>query len=271
MRANIGKYIFIAALFVLPVAVVTKFVLTKQRRAGDQKQEALLRVYIWPAEMQATAARVKARQAQDETHNAMLVNLKSFVDAKLTEAPMCAMGNDENNLADLPAGTNVYAGVPFNVQGSVQLMGGWLKTYGKTYPSRVENLPIHRECSKIHLLHGAGAIKPESFGAVVAKLVVHYEDGAIQEINITAGHEVFDWWSPTFETGIPVSWRMPAPDTELAWVGSNNYLRERTPDLSLCVYRTSFENSRPKAAISTLDYVSTGTVACPFLLGLTVE
>lgn len=236
------------------------------------KQLAYWQVNNWPAERKLTAEKVKARQAKDETHGAVTIDLEPYINAKLTEAPLCWKGNNADNLAELPAGKNIYAGVPFDVEGSIQLMGGWLQHYGKRFPHKVDSILIHRQCVKIHLLHGDGCVLAyKSFGTNVAKLVIHYEDGSTREINMVAGQQVFDWWQPTFTTGIPASWRTPAPDTELAWVGSNPWIRQWQPDLSLCLYRSSFENPQPGVAISTLDYVSTMTVTCPFLVGLTVE
>lgn len=272
MNPKIRNGIIIAVLSILLLAICGRIIWTKVHHNNSwEKRAARWRAKNWPAERKLTAEKVKARQAIDETHGAVSIDLEPYINAKLTEAPLCWKGNNADNLAELPAGKNIYAGVPFDVEGSIQLMGGWLKHYGKSFPTEVDSIPIHRQCAKIHLLHGDSYVDPQKNGAIVAKLVVHYEDGSTREINMVSGQQVFDWWQPTFTTGIPVSWRTPAPDTELAWIGSNPYLREGQPDLSLCLYRSSFQNPRPEVAISIVDYVSTEAMTCPFLVGLTVE
>lgn len=271
MNPKIKNGIVLAVLLILPLWISGKVIWEKVHRNKSQKQTMLWQVYYWPAERELTAEKVKARQAVDETHGAVTIDLKPYINAKLTEAPLCPRGNNANNLAELPAGKNIYAGVPFDVQGSIQLMGGWLKRYQKDFPTKIESIPIHRQCAKIYLLHSASYVEVKSFGTTLAKLVVHYEDKTTREINIVAGQQVFSWWWPTFTTGLPASMWTMAPDTELAWVGSNPFIRQWEPDLSLCLFRSSLENPQPEVAISTLDYVSTVTSACPFLVGLTVE
>jgi len=271
MNLKIRNGIVIAVLSVLPLVICGRIIWTKAHYNSRHKQVEQWRVNNWPAENKLTAERVKARQAVDETHDAVTIDLKPYINAKLTEAPMCEKGNNANNFAELPAGKNIYAGVPFDVQGLIQLMGGWLQHYGKTFPSKVESIPIHRQCAKIHLFHAECYLEDKNFGTTVAKLVIHYEDGSTREINMVAGKQAFDSWNPIHTTGVPASILPSTPDTVLAWIGSNPCIRQWLPDNSLCLYRSSFENPQPGVAISTLDYVSTLTITCPLLVGLTVE
>jgi hypothetical protein len=308
MKPKIKLGIIIIA-FALPLAFCCKIIWIKLHKARIVKHVATWRVNSWPEEKALTAEKVKEGQSVTKTHGAVTIDIKPYINAKLTEAPMCPKGNNANNLAELPMGTNNYAGVPFDVEGSIQLMGDWLHHYGKKFPYEVDSIPIHRNCSKIHLLHGCGSVKPDQYGikvsdinaaavgamlsgadsvntekldayvasiktgtnVAVANIVIHYEDGSTREVGMVVGEQVFDWWWPTFVTGLPKIMRTPAPGTELAWVGSNPYMRQWMPDASLCLFRTTFENPQPGVAISSLDYVSTKTIACPFMVGLTVE
>jgi hypothetical protein len=309
MNAKLRKGIIIAA-FAFPLAFSGRIAWIKLHEYRIARHVELWRVGSWPAEKELTVEKVKEGQTVVQTPGAVTIDLRPYINAKLTEAPMCPKGNNANNLAELPAGTNIYAGIPFDVEGSIQLMGGWLQHYGKKFPSKVDSIPIHRKCSKICLLHGCGSVnKPELFGinrndidkakvgsffpgegsvnmeqldayiasikkgtnVAVSYLLIHYEDGSTREINMVVGQQVFDWWWPTFVTGLPKILRTPAPGTELGWVGSNPYMRQWMPDASLSLFRTVFENPQPEVAISTLDYISNKTIACPFLVGLTVE
>ena len=216
------------------------------------------------------AGKIKARQVADETHGAVTIDLKPYINTRMEESPMSWYRNNANSLFEMPVGKNVYAGVPFDVEGSIQLMGGSLRQFGKRYPSRVV-IPVRRKCSKIYLLHGNACVQFKHFGTIVAKVVLNYEDGSTRKMNMVAGRQAFDWWFPSYADKTPESWRTPAPDTEVAWVGSNLDIWKRRPECSLCLFKTSFDNPRAGVTISSLEYISTKTITSPFLVALTVE
>jgi hypothetical protein len=200
------------------------------------------------------------------------IDLKPHLNTALTDSPASPKGLNEDTLAELPSGTHIYAGVPFDVQGSIQLMGtGMAHYFQKKYPTEVDNIRINRRCTKLHLLHGANWVYLNVFGTKVAKLVLHYEDGSKQEIPMIAGEQVFDWWVPLFKTGLNPRYLKMAPGTERAWTGSNPFVKRIWPDEALMLLKSTFDNPQPDVAISSIDYVSTMTETAPFLVGLTVE
>jgi hypothetical protein len=244
----------------------------KARVADWQASVAVWRTNEWVEERNQEIARIKSRARADETTNAVIIDLRPYINAKLTDAPSCWKNNNANNLAELPAGRNIYAGVPFDVEGSIQLTGGWLKDhYKKTYPVQVTNIFIDQRCTKLHLLHGNSYLVLTNFGTVVAKLVLHYEDGSSRTLNLVGGEQSFDFWCPLFTTGIPEKFFHTAPGTERAWTGSNAHIRKWQPDLTLVLYKTTLENPQPDIRIYSLDYVSTETMTAPLLVALTVE
>jgi len=265
------KVVAVVVVSLLVVGAVTTVVVKKVQLARRQARYVERRLHLWPAERKAEAERIKSRQATDETVNATTIDLRPYVNAALTDAPVCRKGNNDDNLAELPEGKHIYAGVPFDVGGQIQLMGGRLKHFEKTYPVKVGDIPIGRSCAKIHLLHGDNAIIDANFGAVVSKLVLHYVDGSTRELKLVAGEQAIDWWFPLFKTGVPEKYLHMAPGTERAWTGSNPYIRKFEPENSLILYKTTFDNPQPEVKISTVDFVSTETIACPFFVGLTVE
>ena len=265
------KTAVVVVVSLLVVGWITTVVVKKVGHARAVARYAERRLHLWPEERKLEAERIKDRQEIDETINATTIDLRPYLNAKLTDAPLCWKGNNDDNLAELPAGKHIYAGVPFDVEGSIQLMGGWLKHYGKTYPVQVSDIRIDRNCAKLHLLHGNGFIIYTNFGTVVSKLVLHYADGSTREINLVAGEQSFDWWCPLFKTGVPEKYLQTAPGTERAWTGSNPYIRKWQPELSLVLYKSTFDNPQPEVKISSVDFVSTETITCPFLVGLTVE
>jgi hypothetical protein len=225
----------------------------------------------WPAERQREEERIKSRQANDETVHATMIDLKPYLNAALTDSPASPVGNRDDNMAELPSGKNVFAGVPFDVKGSIQLNGAVMSLFKKNYPNQVGPIRINQTCAKIHLLHGCNAILSRDFGRSVAKLVLHYADGSTSEMFVVAGKQLFDWWAPLFTTGVDPRFLQTAPGTERAWTGSNPYVRKFQPESALILYKTTFDNPQPEVKISTVDFVSTETIACPFFVGLTVE
>jgi RNA polymerase sigma factor (sigma-70 family) len=240
----------------------------------DPRQQALLeqwRLHTWPDEKRREEERIKSRSAVDETINAVTIDLRPYINAALTDSPASRVGNNEDNLAELPSGTHVFAGVPFDVAGLIQLDGTNMLMFRKHYPAAVNDIRINRRCAKLHLFHGANWVYNHDFGTTAARLVLHYADGSTRQIDLVAGEQVFDWWAPLFVTGVNPKIYQLAPGTERAWTGSNPFIRRIWPDESLVLYKSTFDNPQPDVALSSLDYVSTGTGMAPFLVGLTVE
>ena len=265
------KTVAVVGVTVLLVALIATIVIKKHSRARPSTRGSAVRLLLWPAERKRETARIESRQHVDETVNATTIDLRPFINAKLTDAPSGGKGNNDDNLAELPDGKHLYAGVPFDVSGSIQLMGGWMKHFDKTYPAEVDDIPIDRLCAKIHLFHGDSYVADTNFGTVVSKLILHYADNRTRELDLVAGQQSFDWWFPLFRTGIPARYFQLAPGTERAWTGSNPHVKKWQPECSLILYKTTFENPRPDVKVSTVDFVSTETMTCPFLVGLTVE
>jgi RNA polymerase sigma factor (sigma-70 family) len=232
---------------------------------------ANLRANVWPKERQLAEEKIKARQQINETVNAVTINLKPYVNAALNDSPASRMGNYDGNLEELPSGIHIFGGVPFDVQGLIQLDGTNMLQFKKRFPVSADNITINQKCNKFYLFHGANWIYGRDFGKTVAKLVVHYGDGSAKEIEIVAGQHIFDWWSPLFTTGVDPRYLQMAEGTERAWSGSNPLIKDVWPDESLVLYKSTFKNPRPEIVVSSLDYVSTQTGTAPFLVGLTVE
>src|ERR1019366_1623061 len=135
-----------------------------------------LRANVWPKERKLAEAKIAARQRANDTVNATTIDLKPYINAALTDSPASPAGNYDNNLADLPSGVNVYGGVPFDVEGLIQLGGkSLISAFHKNFPAEVDGIAIHQRCKKIHLLHAGDWVDTAEFGTTVARLVLHYE------------------------------------------------------------------------------------------------
>jgi hypothetical protein len=150
-------------------------------------------------------------------------------------------------------------------------MGGWLKRFPKTYPVAVDNIRINRRCRKLYLLHSAWHVHLENYGTRVAKVVLNYSDGNTRELDINAGEQVADWWFPLYSTGLNPAFHRFAHGTDRAWTGTNPLIEKWAPDRSLVLFKTVFENPQPELKLDSISYVSSETMSCPFMVGLTVE
>jgi hypothetical protein len=194
------------------------------------------------------------------------IDLSHHFTASLTDSLNSPSSVKENNLADLPKGRQVLAGVPFEVGGIVQLSGQKNLEWGrKEFPEAVKNIKVGRKAAHFHLLHGAGGVYDRE-GVTIAQLVVHYADNSVREFEIKVGDHVRDWW------GNP-NQRVYAPNSELAWSGTNPATKKyggSNPG-SLRIYRTSFENFQSDLEVTAVDYISTMQNSGPFLIALTVD
>jgi len=168
---------------------------------------------------------------------------------------------DGNDLQDLPRGRQVFARVPFDIHGVVQLQGNLLKRRGFQLPERVEGIVVHSTATRIHLLHADSGCAPPP-GTAVASLILNYADGQRRELSIRDGVHCLDWWA----------WNRTRPsDTNsiVAWTGRNAASRDQ--GIGVRLFQTTFLNPEPAKKIQTVDYVSTMTCAAPFMVALTVE
>jgi hypothetical protein len=253
----------------LGTAVLACVVFVEVMSAQDAAESLHLKSTVWPAERAATLQQLSARQAAIDCANPILIDLKARVNARLLATVDGVAGARENNLAELPSGVHAFAGVPFDVQGRIQLLGKRLLESGRRFPAEVKYISIGRRCARIHLLHGASAAR--NLNEKIARLVLHYQDGSQAEIGIVTGADVLDWWGPIYNTEAGEERNPTSAGTELAWAGSNPWIKHRAPELSLRLYRSSFANPHPDREIASMDYVSTLSEAAPFLLGLTLE
>ncbi len=190
-----------------------------------------------------------------------VVNLNYYYQVKIASA-LPHDRDPRNNLAELPAGYEIFDGVRFNVAGLIQLVGGNdVNQTSNPYPASIEGIPVNRFCRYLHLLHGTAQGADDQ--TVVATLVLHYADGTAARLDIIYGQQVYDWWF-TGSSDLPL-----AGNTKVAWVGKNPAATSK--GCRIRVFKTSFLNPKPAARIETVDFVSALSPSAPFLLALTVE
>ena len=165
----------------------------------------------------------------------------------------------DNDLSELPVGVQILAGHQFDVRGLIQLRGTGPNSF--FFPEQALGLPVHLDCRRVHFLHGAvNAFAPH--GTEVGKYVFHYEDGTARERPIVLGEDVLDWWVKPLESAANDS-------LTVAWSGQNG--KSRSQNLTIQLYKTTWENPSPQVQIVSIDFISAKKAAAPFLIAITVE
>ena len=151
-------------------------------------------------------------------------------------------------------------GATFDVRALVHLRGS-AKNSQPHQPERITGIPVGRTCEKLHFLHGHANLV--SSRTEVGSYVVHYTDGSTETIRLISGINTGPWAIPASVTNAPPRakevWQAEAPR-------GNNRLSTR-----LRVLLTTWTNPNPTRAIASIDFISAGTEAAPFLIAVTGE
>jgi serine/threonine protein kinase len=164
-----------------------------------------------------------------------------------------------NDLADLPTGRQRFGPAYFEVRGLIQLDGVYTEQRQLGFPDAVSEIPVNRRCARLHFLHGTAWAAADRFH--VGSYVVHYADGRKEEIPLRYGEAFRNWW---WNPQSPLSVNLAT----LAWQGSNKAIE---PTERLCLFALTWNNPFPGTPVARLDFCSTHSSSCPFLIAVTAE
>ncbi len=193
-----------------------------------------------------------------------LIDLSRHYNAGLEET--WAVWDHANDLSFLPPGVRQYGRVSFDVRGAV-VLGGGSHSYR---PARVAGIRVAAPARTVHFLHAVNLLDrhyrtiPLPEGTEVGHYLVRLETGGVLTVPVRLGHEVWNWHMP------PSRIETAGPDEPHAVWKSVNAI-SRTAGHMTALYLTSWTNPLPQAQVDSIDFVSAGTEAEPFLVGLTVE
>jgi hypothetical protein len=190
--------------------------------------------------------------------NAHSVDLTRFHNAGLADDWLQDMQG--NNLASLSTNWQAFGETWFQPGGVIQLHGSYTADHHIVFPNAVEAIPVNRKTRRLHFLHGT--VWTEARGAHVGSYVVHYQSGRRESIPLLYGFELQNWWG---DSRISID----CERATLAWTGTN-LATQGTPS-KLRLYCTTWNNPHPSDPITRLDFVSTSSSSCPFLLAVTAD
>ncbi len=202
---------------------------------------------------------------RSEDLSSRFVDLGEYYNVTLNEFPYQTEQSTRlltETFDQIEPGVGDFAGTPFDVRGIIALASSETELKAGVYELKpdVYGIPIGRKASGINLLHGAGWGGSEPHGTCIGEIVVNYEDGETEIVQIRAGVHVRDWFLPRY-------YEREVSGGKIAWVHSSKQVNGR--DIGL--YTMTWENPRPDAEIKTIDYRSTMTAGASFLLGVTLD
>jgi hypothetical protein len=156
------------------------------------------------------------------------------------------------NLAALLPGLREFDDVLFDIGGIIVAQG---TTASAERPKQVAGIAVRQKARVLHMLQSATFAHAN--GTQIGGYVLHYADGEQRKLPLVVGEDVRDW-SATDHPGL-----LAANATE-AWSGPGG-----TDGLRLD--HRAYENPRPDVEITSIDFVSAGTKATPFVVAITLE
>jgi WD40 repeat protein/Flp pilus assembly protein TadD/energy-coupling factor transporter ATP-binding protein EcfA2 len=197
---------------------------------------------------------------RDAAVSADQIDLTKFYNHSLFEQAYRVQGkksNDGSLWHRLPIGLSRFNGVAFDVRGMIRLSGGTVagSTFSRPLPAAVKEIEVQRRADWLHFLHNVKVADFIPVGDEVGYYQLHYVDGETRRLPIRYGHDVAAWLGNEFE--------LPTQGA-LAW-NEGRYQRHKT------LYHSTWENPRPQVAIATVDFVSTNSMAAPFLVAISLE
>jgi len=212
----------------------------------------------------AAHRRLPVAPTRDARLRPQLVDLSAHFNAGLVET--WAVSDHANHFLALSPGVRRFGGVEFDVRGVVVLAGG----EDSRRPARAGDIRVGATCRSIHFLHAANLVNLDyqtaelPTGTEVARYVLHWQDGTRAEMPVRMGHEVSNWHV------LPTVAEASAPQApRVVWTSANPISRANGRLTAL--FLSTWENPRPNVPVERIDFVSAGTKAEPFLLGITVE
>jgi hypothetical protein len=164
----------------------------------------------------------------------------------------------------LPKGLQVFDGVPFQVDGVVQLSGS-ARPGGQGHvnaPDSVTGIPVESGFEELHLLTAVDGSADED--AEVARINLVYSDGSKATLSLKYGQQVRNW------TGRWHSSERALRDTNssVAWVGQNSDPAsvDRFPRL----FHVVLKNPNPHKKVLNLSVEKVVDNVGPFIAGITI-
>lgn len=159
----------------------------------------------------------------------------------------------------LPSGRQVLGGIPYQIDGVIELWGEGVVRGGATPREQVGNIPVGATFEALHMFAATSWNADED--AAIAYCKFHYADGEVQSVPIQYGRQVRDFYYPrheivpTFDERTSIVWVAQFADTA-KW---NNHL---------CMFHSVLDNPDPEKVVETISFESARTQSSLMIDGL---
>ena len=197
--------------------------------------------------------------ARDSEATEKQIDLSNFYNGSVNET-WHRGGIANNDLKGLPQGFTEVGGVKYDIRGVIQLTGkGAQDALSVDFPKEATDIPIEQQADQLHFLHACGW--KESEGTPIATYIVNYANGESVEIPVEYGIHLRDWWTQTSHAEVP--------NGDIAWIGSNGASAQQNQAIQL--YHLAWNNPKPQAQVSSVDFISHDSESAPFLVAITAD
>ncbi|HEY1663000.1 MAG TPA: carboxypeptidase-like regulatory domain-containing protein [Verrucomicrobiae bacterium] len=165
----------------------------------------------------------------------------------------------------LPKGQQVFDGVPFQVDGVIQLSGSGRpgNSGHPDAPDGVTNIIVNSGFEVLHLLMAVDGSTDE--GADVAQIKLVYMDGSQSTLSLKYGDQIRNWTGPWHRSEKPLH---DTNATSVAWIGQAS--DPASVDRYARLYHVMLKNPRPDKNVSTISLSKVVDNVGPFFAGITI-
>ncbi|MFN7141013.1 MAG: hypothetical protein ACK4UN_16910, partial [Limisphaerales bacterium] len=161
----------------------------------------------------------------------------------------------------IPTGVQVANGIPFKIDGVLELYGKSAVQGTLHIRTNVSGIPINRTFEGFHLLCATTGGSP-TLDVPVAHLHLHYADGSSNKVSILFGRHIRQWWGPRHEEDSDLADRRNKP----AW--SLEFSDAAKADKRSRFFHSFLENPFPEKRVNTIDIESAQSIAALMLAGI---
>ena len=218
-------------------------------------------------------SRLKANANTDEIDRELApflalrkVNLEDFYNAQPDSRTW--VGSSASQIAPAFTGYRSPRGMKYDIRGILQLNSGIYPEsnsrlggrdmnayYDRKWPLAVSDIPVYQKAGALYLVGGLIWSYWEEEGAKVAQVTLTYLDGSSSKpFPLLYRDHIADWYA---SRNIPGANRI--------WRG-----KQRESGNQTAVYEIEIPNPEPKKAIRSISIESGGSVAGPFILGISL-
>ena len=160
----------------------------------------------------------------------------------------------------VPIGFQVYAHVPFNVDGCTCLWGGTSAKGGLTLPEAALDIAVNQKFQTLYVYHAAFFASPDN--TPVYDVVFNYADGSTATNQVLYGADVLDWnVKRSRNTKGPTGAR-----SKVGWQGGT-FTPGKNEPLRFTV--TAIDNPQPYTEVATIELISCKSDSAPCILAMT--